>query len=1204
MENRPKVINLVLVFFFVFSALGVIPKPVKAAASDLFFSEYVEGSSLNKALEIYNGTGGSIDLAAGAYQIKFYFNGNTSASLTINLTGTVADGDVYVVADDGADAAILAETDQQSTASLFNGDDAIELVKGSTTLDVIGQIGFDPGSQWGSGLVSTADNTIRRKVDVCQGDPDGSNTFDPSVEWDGYDNNTFAGLGSHTANCDFSVSEPKINEFSASTTSTDVEFVEIYGDALTDYSAYSILEIEGDSTSAVGAIDEVITMGTTDGSGFYLQSLPANALENGTISLLLVKDFTGAADEDIDEDNDGIMDYTPWSAIVDSVAVNDGGTGDITYGAPVLYAYYDGMNYGPGGASRLPDGYDTNSQSDWVRNEFDLDNNPAAGEAYNTPGTTNLANGTAPEMPPEVTKTLPLNGAASVALEANIEIVFSEVVNLAADWFEISCTSSGVHTATVDDTANPVITLNPITDFAEVETCTVTVFAEKVNDSDTNDSTHDYMESNYVFSFNTMQFCGAPFTPIYDIQGNGATTPLYGTALATEGVVVGDFQVGGKNGFFIQDPTGDSDLTTSDGIFIYAPSSMDVNVGDLVRVEGTAGEYNNLTQVSASQVWQCDTGMTLPEPAELSLPVTSLDDFEAFEGMYVTFPQDLVISEYFNYDRYGEIVLTSQRHLTPTAFVEPGAPAIAEAQAFLLDRITLDDGRTNQNPDPAIHPNGLEFTTFNRFRGGDLVTNLTGVLDYSFNLYRVQPTQGADYTAANLRTAEPAIINGDIKIASFNVLNYFTSLDDGPDNCGPSEDMECRGADTSEEFERQRIKIIEGISIIDADIVGLMEIENDRLSLTADYAVADLVAGLNEKMGADTYAYIATGAIGTDAIKVALIYKPGKVTPLGDFAILDSTVDPRFLDDYNRPVLAQTFVDNQVGEAITVAVNHLKSKGSECDAVDDPDLGDGQGNCNLTRLKAAQAEVDWLASDPTGTGVDRYLIIGDLNSYDKEDPIDAIKLGADDTADTDDDFVDMVHEINGDAAYGYVFDGQVGYLDYALVSKNLVEFVADANIWHVNADEPDIIDYDMSFKAPAQDALWEPNAYRASDHDPTIITLTFNQGPVANDDYYEIDHDVTLTVPAPGVLVNDYDLNEYDQITLDLQNGPEHGTLTFNPDGSFEYIPDPGFFGVDVFSYFLTAFPPGSRGEYTDVGYVFITVYPEFQYFMPFFVNE
>ncbi len=701
-----------------------------------------------------------------------------------------------------------------------------------------------------------------------------------------------------------------------------------------------------------------------------------------------------------------------------------------------------------------------------------------------------------------------------------------------------------------------------------------------------------------------MQFCGAPFTPIYDIQSADLSTNMSGATVSTEGVVVGDFQEGGKNGFFIQDPTGDADLTTSDGIFVYAPSSMDVNVGDLVRVEGTAGEYYDLTQISASQVWQCDTGLALPEPVELSLPVTSVDDFEPFEGMYVTFPQDLVISEYFDYDRFGEIVLTSQRHVTPTALVEPGAAAIAEAQAYLLDRITLDDGRTNQNPDPAIHPNGLEFTTFNHFRGGDLVTNLTGVLDYSYDLYRVQPTQGADYTAANLRTGAPAIIDGDIKIASFNVLNYFTSLDDGPDNCGPSEDMECRGADTSEEFNRQRIKIIEGISIIDADIVGLMEIENDRLSLVADYAVADLVAGLNEKMGADTYAYIATGAIGTDAIKVALIYKPGKVTPEGDFAILDSTVDTRFLDDYNRPVLAQTFFDNQLGELITVAVNHLKSKGSNCDAVGDADLGDGQGNCNLTRLAAAQAEVDWLASDPTGTGVDRFLIIGDLNSYDKEDPIDAIKLGADDTADTDDDFVDMIYEINGESAYGYVFDGQIGYLDYALVSKNLVEFVADANIWHVNADEPDIIDYDMTFKALAQAALWEPSAYRASDHDPTIITLTFNQGPVANDDYYETDQDVTLTVAAPGVLWNDFDLNEYDQITLDLQNGPEHGTLTFNPDGSFEYIPDPGFFGVDVFSYFLTALPPDSRGEFTDVGYVFITVHPEYQFFIPFFLND
>src|SRR5690606_10687993 len=126
---------------------------------------------------------------------------------------------------------------------------------------------------------------------------------------------------------------------------------------------------------------------------------------------------------------------------------------------------------------------------------------------------------------------------------------------------------------------------------------------------------------------------------------------------------------------------------------------------------------------------------------------------------------------------------------------------------------------------------------------------------------------------------------------------------------------------------------------------------------------------------------------GTDAIRQALIYKPATVTPLGDFALLDSDVDDRFDDTSNRPVLAQTFRDNQTGGVFTVAVNHLKSKGSACGAGDDDPE---QGNCNLTRTLAAEAMVDWLAGDPTGSGDEDFLIIGDLNAYDKEDPIDVL----------------------------------------------------------------------------------------------------------------------------------------------------------------------------------------------------------------------
>jgi predicted extracellular nuclease len=458
---------------------------------------------------------------------------------------------------------------------------------------------------------------------------------------------------------------------------------------------------------------------------------------------------------------------------------------------------------------------------------------------------------------------------------------------------------------------------------------------------------------------------------------------------------------------------------------------------------------------------------------------------EAYEGMLVTFPQSLAITEYYAFGRYGEIVLATERQFQPTATFEPGSPeAEALLQYNLLNRVKVDDGRGYQNPDPAIHPNGLVFDMSNLFRGGDLVANLTGVVDYNYEEYKIQPVQGADYTPVNPRTAAPDPVGGNLKIASFNVLNYFTTIDGSRYRddyeywiCGPSGDMECRGADTAEEFTRQRAKIIAALAAMDADVVGLVEIENNETA-----AVQDLVDGLNAFMGAGTYAYVDTGFIGTDAIKVAFIYKPSTVSLVGDYAILDSSVDDRFIDTKNRPALAQTFMDNETEGVFTAVVNHLKSKGSPCDDVGDPDTGDGSGNCNGTRTLAAEAMVDWLATDPTGSGDADFLIIGDLNAYDKEDPIDALRTGG---------YEDQVYYFLGENAYSYVFDGQLGYLDHALALTNdeMAGEVTGVTVWHINADEPNLIDYDMSFKKPAQDLLYAPDPFRSSDHDPVLVGL-------------------------------------------------------------------------------------------------------------------
>src|SRR6476659_6846503 len=192
--------RLVLAVLVLACALAGAPGAL-AAPSDLFFSEYVEGSSNNKALEIFNGTGASIDLAAQGYSVQMYFNGSATAGLTINLSGTVAAGDVYLMAQSSAAPTILAQADQTNGAGWFNGDDAVVLRKGTTVLDVIGQVEFDPGTEWGTGLTSTADNTLRRKSSICAGDTNSGDAFDPSVEWDGFAADTFAGLGSHSASC-------------------------------------------------------------------------------------------------------------------------------------------------------------------------------------------------------------------------------------------------------------------------------------------------------------------------------------------------------------------------------------------------------------------------------------------------------------------------------------------------------------------------------------------------------------------------------------------------------------------------------------------------------------------------------------------------------------------------------------------------------------------------------------------------------------------------------------------------------------------------------------------------------------------------------------------------------------------------------------------------------------------------------------------
>lgn len=624
-------------------------------------------------------------------------------------------------------------------------------------------------------------------------------------------------------------------------------------------------------------------------------------------------------------------------------------------------------------------------------------------------------------------------------------------------------------------------------------------------------------------------------TKISAIQGSGSASPLVGQSVTIEGIVVGDYQgASGQSlqGFFVQEEDADSDgdPATSEGILVFdGVGAVPVSVGDKVRVSGTVAEFFGMTEISpVASVTVVASNEAAPASATVALPVPIAPTenlttdtaainayYERFEGMTVNVPATLSLSEYFELERFGQVVLSQGGRIpTFTAATAPGVAAYIGHQVDVARRqIILDDLNNAQNSaltngTPLFHPQpGLSIT--NRFRGGDTISNLSGVLHWSFagfsgtDAWRIRPvTQRFSYAFASLnpRPSAPPSVGGSLKVASFNLLNYFTTIDTtasgttGP--CGPNGLQDCRGADSTDELNRQTAKAIAALCGANADVYGLVELENN-----ATASLSSLVTAANAVSGCGPYAFVNTGTIGGDAIKVGLIYKTSSVATVGSHAILSSAFNADFIDTKNRPSLAQTFRQLAGNAKFTVAVNHFKSKGSACDDVADPDAGDGQGNCNLTRKKAAQVLVDWLATDPTASSDPDVLILGDLNSYAKEDPIAAVIQGSDDLLGTGDDYTDLSAALGGAAAYSYVFDGQTGYLDYALASSKLRPQVTGTRDWHINADEPPSFDYndtvattgEQSFEAkPSALPLYEPNAFRTSDHDIVLVGLALD----------------------------------------------------------------------------------------------------------------
>ncbi len=1020
-----------------------MPTPGPTFCSDLFFSEYIEGSGNNKALEIYNGTGTSVALDGMDYTIEYYNNGASTPTNVYTLTGTIAFGDVLVLAVDQAGPEILAQADvafAYPSVVHYNGDDALVLKKAGTVIDSIGQVGERPGDgQWGSGDASTKDNTIVRKPTVASGDTDPSDAYDPAGEWNGFPKDTFDYLGSHTAECaglQLLISEVVV-------TPTKGELVEIHNP----------------NSVAMDLSDVYLTDATYAGDSTYYYNIVTGSNAGG-----------GGFGDFHARFPDGAS-IAPGE--YQTVALNGSTNYSTTYGTLPTYELYED----DASPDAVPDMREATAGS--INNQGGLSDSGEVAILYRWDGMSDLVTDLDYVIWGDTAEAVDKTGVSIDGPDAG-----SDTSAYLADTAIISQTLVTAST----HASGKSWQRKDLSEGAEVKFGGNGAAGHNETSEDLNNTFCESAATPGAADNCPLPPTPNPFgvcadetivaTPIHTVQGTATESTLANTIVVLEGVVVGDFQSTDQlKGYFLQeeDDQADADPATSEGIFVYDDSFVaDVTVGDVVRVQGTVNEYSGLTQLSSiiTATVCSSTGITVT-PTVIDLPVANVTDLEAFEGMVISVPETLHVTELYTLGRYGEVWTSADaRVMQPTQVITPGQPALDLQAANDKARLLIDDGSSVQNPAvvPHIAPDGI-------VRGGDTITGLTGVLSEGFGYYRVQPTGVITFTEANPRTPAPEAVGGTLKVAAFNVLNYFNGDGKGGEFDLPTN----RGADTPEEFERQRTKIITAMLSIDADIVGLMEIENDGYGEFS--AVADLVSGLNAIAGTGVYTYVNPGTPmwGTDAIAVAMIYKPANVTPIGASAGITTGVFDQVTVSLNRQPLAQTFQQTSNGGAIggmvTVVVNHFKSKGSNCNAVGDLDAGDGQGNCNVTRTKAANELAAWLATDPTGSGDTDYLVIGDLNSYAKEDPIVALEGAG---------YTDLARHFGGANVYSYVFGGQWGTLDYSLASSSLTSQVTGATIWHINADEGIFLDYNQEFN-PAY--VYSPDAYRSSDHDPVIVGL-------------------------------------------------------------------------------------------------------------------
>lgn len=604
-------------------------------------------------------------------------------------------------------------------------------------------------------------------------------------------------------------------------------------------------------------------------------------------------------------------------------------------------------------------------------------------------------------------------------------------------------------------------------------------------------------------------------TPIADIQGKGAlTSPLNGNQVTTRGVVTASYRTGGFNGYYIQTPgTGGTAKTAadaSDGLFVFLPADKVAGapaVGECVVVQGKVTEYGGttpaqkLTELNESSRTKGE-GCAPVKATDLDTLPASDADREAYEGMLVLPKGNYTITNNYALNTFGQLGLAQgdKALRTATDVALPGSAADAVEAENQKKYITLDDGsswdylknKTAQNSPLPYLSQDTPMRTNSKVTFAQPV-----ILDYRFQ-WNFQPTgqvvgpEQSFLKSQNDRPATPPKVAGDVKVATFNVLNYFTDLGKDQSGCKAYNDREgnpvgangckVRGAYSQQAFDHQQAKIVNAINTMDADVVGLMEIETaSQFGHDRDATLKHLVDELNKADASKGWNFVPSnmGQVPSteDVIRVAFIYRTAKVKPVDSSQILS---DPAFSNA--RQPLAQKFgVVNGQAEFVVVA-NHFKSKGSG------PDDGTGQGNSNPARKDQAKALTTWVNSTfkdvPT-------LLIGDFNAYSKEDPVRIIEEAG-------------FKNVESDEQMTYQFDGRLGSLDHVFANPAAQAMFAGSAVWDINADESIAMQYSRENYNATN--FYAPTPFAASDHDPAIVGLK-----VKGADPEPVEHKVTST---------------------------------------------------------------------------------------------